>query len=410
MAMTRDAVWWRRPWNRGLKFFTRLGWLGADTQPDQLLERARRETALDDFGDMEFLEPMRLLIREFEANANADLAGSQVFASMVLGSLKNRLHIRKAIHDYPDITRQAITAPIFIVGLPRTGTTLLQGLLASASGLRTPLRWETDLTSPAPPALSSKREIRTQIRSAKGQAGFANRMSPGIPLAHAVGALLPEECNPLMMTSFRSLLHCTFFRCPEYHDYLYRTRFLHAYDWHKLHLQLLAFGSPPTTWSLKAPVHLGSLPELLRTYPDARVVFTHRDPLEAIPSMGALTAALHKLVAPAHDKALIGRDLMRNLAMMESAGHAARENWPADAPRFVDVRYPDLVADPLGTVRGILRHFDMAEDEDLPERIAGYQRENRRQRQRTHRYSLADFDLREDEIRTVFASEFRFLA
>ena len=409
MSMTHDAVWWRRPWNRALKGIAWLGWEGTVVQADHLLARARKATGLDDFGDMEFIEPLQLLIREFEANANADLAGRQIFVQMMVGSLTNRLRIRRAIHDHPEITLQAIEAPIFILGLPRTGTTLLQGLLANLSYLRTPLRWETDLMA-TPPALASRRDIKAHIKLARRHADFANGLSPGIPLAHAVGALLPEECNPLMMTSFRALLHRMLFKCPEYHDYLYRTQFLHAYDWHKLHLQVLSFGSPPKTWSLKSPVHTASLGELLRVYPDARIVFMHRDPLEVIPSTGALTASMHKLISPLHDNVEIGRDLMRNLSMLEDAGCVARDHWPASAPRFIDVRYADLVADPLGTLRRILRHFRLPEDDDLGANVGRYLMENQQQRRGRHRYSLADFGLQESEIRAIFRREFQLVA
>ena len=205
MAGTRDCVWWRPGWNVGHGLARRFGYRGADLDPDYLLARARKETALDDFGDEEFLEPMRLLLREFEANANADLTGRQVFAQMTFASLKNRLLIGQALRDRPQIAEQAITAPLFILGLPRTGSTLLQSLLASLGHLRTPLRWETELAA-APPAMAKERDVKAQIRFAKVQSDFANALSPGIARAHAVGAELPEECNPLLMSSFRALL------------------------------------------------------------------------------------------------------------------------------------------------------------------------------------------------------------
>jgi hypothetical protein len=408
MVMTREAVWWRRPWNGLLRGTTALGWRGTVLHPEHLLERAGKETGLADFGDMEFLEPLQLLVREFEDNANADPAGRQVFAHILLGSLKNRLRIRKAIGDYPDIARQAIASPLFVVGLPRTGTTLLQGLLANLRCMRTPLRWETDLT-PAPPAVAEPRAIKAQIKLAKDQTNYLNALVPAMAAAHEVGALLPEECNPLLMTSFRALLHCAFFPCPRYHDYLYQTRFRHAYEWHRQHLQVLSFGEPPRTWSLKSPVHLASLGELLQIYPDARIVFTHRDPLEAVPSMGALTASLHKILSPAQDKADIGREMMRWLSTMSEAGHAARDRWPASAPPFIDIRYPDLVGDPLGTLRTILRHFALPEDDDLEAKVGQYLHENRQHQQGRHLYSLAVFDLQESAIRTAFQREFDLL-
>jgi len=400
-------VWWRRPWNRGLRFATRLGWQGLALDADHLVATARKEAKLDDLGGAEFTDALELLLREFSATSRADDAGRQLFFQMVLASLKNRLRITHAFAQQPQIARIGITAPIFIVGLPRTGTTLLQGLLAAQGGLRTPLRWETDLT-PVPPAIARKREVKAQVRFAKAQTNFANKLSPGLPLAHPVGALLPEECNPLLMSSFRALLFTMFFPSVAYHDHLYATRFAHAYEWHRRHLQVLSFQMPPATWSLKAPVHMASLGELLAAYPDARVVFTHRDPLAVLPSTCALTIALRRLVSPEQDPHAIGREVMRNLPRMFEAGHAVRARWPDTAPRFIDVRYDDLVADPAATVRAILRHFAMPAD-DVDAAVARFLAEDAKQKRGRHSYTLADFGLSAADIRATFAREYELL-
>lgn len=407
MSSLDRPVWWRGPWNRGLRFATRLGWQGMGLDPDYLIAVARKETKLEDLGDPEFMDAMRLLLREFETNAGADPAGRQLFAQMVIGSLKNRLRITHAFAERPEIARVPIAAPIFIVGLPRTGTTFLQGLLAAQGGLRTPLRWETDLTA-EPPAVARKRDVKAQVRVAKMQSGFINGLSPGLPLAHPIGALLPEECNPLLMSSFRALLFTTFFPSVEYHDYVYASRFAHSYEWHKRHLQVLSFNAPPATWSLKAPVHMASLDELLAVYPDARVVFTHRDPLAVLPSMCALTIALRRLISPEQDRAALGRELMRNLPRVFEAGHAVRERWPAHTPRFADVRYDDLVNDPAGTVRAILRHFDMPHD-GVDAAVQRFLAEDAKHKRGRHSYRLADFGLEADEIRATFAREYALL-
>jgi len=295
--VTREAVWWRTGWNGALAIAARFGWRGTLVQAEELLARASRATGLDDFGDMEFLEPMQLLIGEFEARAAADASGRYVFAQFLLNGLTNRLRIREAVRKHPEIVRQAIAVPLFVVGLPRTGTTLLQGLLAGAGGMRTPLLWETTLGE-APPGVADDRQIKSQVKAAKAQAYAVNAFSPAMATAHEIGAMLPEECNPLLMTSFRALLPGLLFGCPDYQDHVYATGFRGSYDWHKLHLQVLAYMQPAATWILKGPVHLGSLDQLLRVYPDARIVFTHRDPLESIPSMGSLAACMRMLVSP----------------------------------------------------------------------------------------------------------------
>lgn len=407
MTSFDQPVWWRRPWNRGLAFATRLGWQGLALDAEHLVQVARKEARLDDLGDPEFFAALDVLLRDFEAHAGADAAGRQLFGQMVIGSLKNRLRITHAFAQRPQIARVPIAAPIFIVGLPRTGTTLLQGLLAAQGGLRTPLKWETDLTA-EPPAIARKRDVKAQVRFAKAQSGFINHLSPGLPLAHPIGALLPEECNPLLMSSFRALLFTTFFPSVEYHDYLYASHFAHAYEWHRRHLQILSFEAPPATWSLKAPVHMASLAELLAVYPDARVVFTHRDPLSVLPSMCALTIALRRLVSPAQDRMALGRELMRNLPRVLESGHAVRSRWPAHTPRFVDVRYDDLVRDPARTVRSILRHFELPDD-GVDDAVRRFETEDAKHRRGRHSYSLADFGLDADEIRATFAREYALL-
>lgn len=400
-------VWWRRPWNRSLRFIARFGFRGMEIDADAMIATARREAKLDDLGGTEFADALDLLLREFRETSQADEAGRQLFFQMVVASLKNRLHITQAFKDHPALSALEIAGPIFVVGLPRTGTTLLQGLLAAQPGLRTPLRWETDLT-PVPPAIAGKRQVKAQVRYAKATSGFANRLSPALPLAHPVGAFLPEECNPLLMSSLRALLFTTFFPSVAYHDHLYASRFAHAYAWHRRHLQVLSFGAPRATWVLKAPVHMASLGELLTAYPDARVVFTHRDPLAVLPSMCALTIALRRLVSPTPDPPAIGRELMRNLPRMFEAGHAMRERWPGTAPRFMDVRYEDLVADPARTVHAILRHFAMPA-EGVDAAVGAFLAEEARHPRGRHSYALADFGLSADAIRTTFAREYGLL-
>ncbi len=397
-------VWWRRPWNRGLRFASRLGWRGADLDAAHLIATAREEAKLDDLGGDEFTDALALLLGEFRDASGADEAGRQLFFQMVVASLKNRLYITRALTEHPAIAGIPVAAPIFILGLPRTGTTLLQGLLAAQDGLRTPLRWETDLT-PVPPAIAGKRQVKAQIRYAKAATGFANRLSPGLPLAHPIGAMLPEECNPLLMSSFRALLFTTFFPSVEYHDYLYASRFAHAYEWHRRHVQVLSHAAPPPTWVLKAPVHMASLAELLAAYPDARVIFMHRDPLAVLPSMCALTIALRRLVTPAQDSRAIGRELMRNLPRMFDAGYAVRDHWPVGAPRFLDIHYDHLVARPAATVHTIFEHFALPRG-GVDAAVERFIAEDAKRKRKRHAYTLDDFGLAPDAIRAAFAREY----
>lgn len=407
---TGEAVWWRGGLSGAISLAERLGaYRGAIVDIDLLHECARKETGCDDFGDPEYLEPLTRLVREFKLRAEADAMGRQVLVGVLLLALRNRLRIRDALRMHPEIERRKIVAPLFIVGLPRTGSTLLQGLLACAPGLRTPLRWETELAA-RPPALCTRGEIARHVRRVRYGARAAHWLSPRLASVHEFGADLPEECNPLLMTSLRALFFALLFDCPEYEDHVYASRFRNAYEWHKLHLQVLSFGGPERTWVLKAPAHLASLDALLRAYPDARVIFTHRDPVESIPSMASLAACLRALSTPAIDRLAMGRSVMKSLARMHGAGDAARERWPEGSPPFLDVGYETLVRDPLGTLRGILRHFGIDEGAHLEVKVGRYLASLRQRRRRTHRYRLAEFGLDQDEIRAVFSREIDWIA
>jgi hypothetical protein len=402
--VTREAYFRRQPWNAILRGAAALGFRGTSVAIDDLLARARKHTGLDDFGDPAFLEPLTLLTREFERNAGADPTGGQVFAAMLQQALCNRLYIRKALRDHPDIARQDIVGPVFIVGMPRTGTTLLQGLLAASGGLRTPLMWETK-PMPAPPALAGKRAIARHQRAVNAEVRATKFLSPRLSAAHEFGAMMPEECNPLLMTSMRARFPSAMMECPEYEEYLFSCGFGDAYDWHRAHLRFLSYGEAPVTWVLKAPAHMSSLAELLRTYPDARVIFTHRHPKESVASMAALAVCLHVLLSPRVDRRRVGEGVIAALAKSQARGHAVRDAWPLDAPPFIDVRYGDLTKEPVATVRNILRHFGMPEREGLDTALNAYLAEHGQHRRGVHRYELADFDISEAAVREIFDRE-----
>ncbi|MFO1314006.1 MAG: sulfotransferase [Burkholderiales bacterium] len=400
----RDTTMLRSLWNAALGCARLAGWSGADLDVDTLLARAVRATGIAEFGDPEFRVPMAILVEELAANAGADRAGRQLLSGLIGCALENRLYLGAALREHPEIGDVAVAAPLVIVGLPRTGTTLLQTALAAVPGLRTPLAWETRLPA-RPPALMSPRELaRHRARTAR-EVRFVNRMSPALAGSHEIGAELPEECNPLLLTSMRALL-LALYGCPRYEDWLYASGFRHAYDWHRPHLQALAWRQPPCTWVLKAPTHMASLAELLRVYPDVRVVFTHRDPVASTASTAGLNAALQKLASPSVDRRAVGTRALAMLRRMHSAAHAVRANWPASAPPYLDLDYATLAREPLATVRRILAHFGVAEPEGTGDAVLRALRALQRRRAPPARYTCAEFGIDEDDVREAFAAEY----
>ena len=397
----------RALWNAALTGARLAGWSGSLLDVDVLLARAARATGLTDFGDAGFREPLDLLVDGLVATAGTDASGRQFLAGTIQCALENRLRLVAAARAQPDVARVPVTAPFVIVGLPRTGTTLLQTALAAVPGLRTLRNWETRLP-PRPPALLAPRELERHRARAVREVRFVNWLSPALAGSHEIGAEAAEECNMLQLNAMRSQL-LALFAGARYQDWLYASEFRGAYDWHRRHLQALAYAQPPCTWVLKAPAHMASLAELLRAYPDARVVFTHRDPVASVASTAGLAAALWHLAAPVVDRAAAGALAMAMLVRSYGAADAARARWPASAPPFLDLDYATLAREPLATVRRILAHFGVAEPAGTGDAVLRELRALQRRRAPPARYTCAEFGLDEDEVRAAFAAEYALL-
>lgn len=404
MALVRKSVWWRRFASGALGLASILGWRGANFKLEHLLKKAIRETTLNDFGPDNFLVPLNILIKDFATHNKVDTLGRIVFSQMILSSLKNRLNLHHVIKHYPEVEKVQINAPLFVIGLPRTGTTFLQGLLSSVSTLRPLHNWETHQL-PIPQSLATKLQVQQQIKIAQGQIDGVNRLSPEFIKAHELGTMEPEECNPFLMSSFYALLFCQLIYVPDYFQYVIESQFGDSYTLHKKHLQSLSFNREKTTWFLKGPAHLASLAPLLTVYPDARIVFTHRNPLESLPSMASLTAMIRMVCLPWQDSKLIGPGMVKHLQQMLELGYRTRDSWPAGATPFLDITYKNLVSKPIDTVHQILNHFNISIPVGMDEKLNGYLKNRIQHRHGMHNYSLEEYGLDKTDLLEKFQRE-----
>jgi len=404
MALIRKSVWWRRYASGALGLISLLGWRGANFQVDYLLQKAIRETGLDDFGPDHFLEPLNILIKDFTTHNQTDTLGRFVYSQMILSSLKNRLNLHHVLKKYPEVEKVPINAPLVVIGLPRTGTTFLQGLLSQVSTLRTLQNRETHQL-PVPQGLATTQQIQQQVITAQAQIDGINWLSPEFIKAHELGTLEPEECNPFLMSSFYALLFCQLVYAPDYFQYVLASNFGDSYTLHKKHLQALSFNREEKTWFLKAPAHIASLDPLLAVYPDARIVFTHRNPLECMPSMASLTAMIRMVCLPTQDLKLIGPGMVKHLQQMLDVGYRTRDAWPATATPFLDITYKKLVSKPVDTVHQILNHFNIPIPEGMDEKLKSYLAKRTQHRHGIHKYSLDEYGLDEAEIMQTFQRE-----
>jgi hypothetical protein len=379
--------------NTGGRFMTSAVRLDADL----LIEEARRQARLDDFGEPAIDEPLRRLIHSYEHEAGLTLIGRIAARQDTLRLLGNRLKMQADRRRHPEIAAVEIRRPLFVTGLPRTGTTLLHGLLAQDPTTRVPYNWESMFPSPPPDRARHRTDPR--IGWAERQIRWFHRLNPEFRKIHALGARLPEECLIITSHSFLSFQFQTGHRVPSYQAWLEEQDLRPAYAAHRGFLQHLQWRCPAARWVLKAPAHLYGIRALLQTYPDAGIILTHRNPLEVVPSMASLHATLRSTFSDTIDPQETGAEATRRWA--EGIARALRERDAGTVPaeRFLDVMYADLVRDPIGTVRRVYRHFGLPVTEAFETRMRRFLTENPKDKHGQHQYTLDQFGLDRDEER-----------
>lgn len=365
-----------------------------------ILDEAVRQTGLEDYGDNDFQEPLRLLLRSLDTESYLTPLGRITARNDTLALLESRLHLVEDRKRNPGIAETQIRAPLFILGLPRTGSTLLHHLLAQDPRSRVAQAWEVMCPSPPPRRASYKTDPR--IAQAEKQLKWLDRLVPDFKAIHPVGARLALECLAITAASFQSWRFNTMYRVPTYQEWLGRQDARPAYQFHRRFLQHLAWAAPADRWVLKAPSHLHALETLFETYPDALVVQTHRDPATVLASVASLTAVLRGGFSDRVDKAEIGRDVLQHWIKGIEAAIRVRGSSRVSRERFLDVHYEDLVADPVAAVRRVYAHFGLSFTEEAARRIRRHLADNAQDRHGRHEYSPEEFALDPDEIAAPF--------
>jgi len=333
---------------------------------DQLIALARRRTGLTEFGETAFLDPLQTLLRACYEDGNLSLVGRVATRWDVVRFLSNLLRLFDEEQRAPEILALPVDRPIFISGLPRSGTTFLHSLLAEDPANLVPCVWQ--LIHPYPPRNSESGRDRRALRVAR-QLRLFGLLAPDFRRMHPIDAGSPQECSEITAHVFSSLRFDTTYRIPSYRHWLDKTGHLEAYGFHKRFLQHLQHQTADGgRWVLKCPDHVFALDAIRAVYPDARLVFVHRDPLAVLLSVARLTETLRRPFTRSIDKAEIGRqDSDRWLAATELMIAAAQEQRFAE-PIF-HVQYLDLVRDPVGTVAALYGHFGDALHPDAAARI-----------------------------------------
>jgi hypothetical protein len=313
---------------------------------DELVAAARARAGCDDFGEDTWQEGLGVLVRALEEEADLNELGQAAMADQIVGNLVNRLQIERCYAEHPEIDEQEIVAPLFGLGLPRTGSTALSFLLAQDPARR-PLRvWEAG--QPCPPPETATEHSDPRIATAQAGIDFTNEMFPGFAGMLPTAADGPQECLVPMAFDFRSLMFEGMAFVPSYTDWLLSCDMAPAYRYHRRVLKLLQWRCPPKRWWLKSPAHMLTIDALDAEYPDARFVMTHRDVAKVLASVCALYGTLGGVLANRLDGRAVGtrntyvwRTALERLIAFRDAGN---EN------RFVDLRFDAVQSDPMGEV------------------------------------------------------------
>lgn len=318
-------------------------------QPDRLIEQACESAGSDDFGpDDTWRDGLARLCDGLASEARLNDLGVEIAVLDIVRPLTSRLQIVKWRNDNPGVAAQKITRPIFIVGQPRTGTTILFDLLAQDPALRPPLTWEVDNPYPLP----RRKTYDSDPRIAETQASIemSEQIVPGLLAFHPMGALVGQECVRITAGQFCSMIFSVQYRLPSYYRWLlYEADHHPAYHYHRMFLQHLQSGVPGQ-WLLKSPAHLWQLDALVSEYPDALIVQTHRDPLNVISSISALTHHLRRL---ASDDSSITECAEQSCEEIVTGLERGMKTRDAMAQKVVDVQFTDFIRDPFTTIRAL---------------------------------------------------------
>jgi Sulfotransferase family len=360
-----------------------------------LIETAKRRCDFDDFGEGEFFEALSRLLQSCQDEARLNLMGKIALKVDTLETLCVRLQMQRDRQIYPDIPRQEIREPLFIVGLPRSGTSALHRLLSADPKHRSPLMWE--VRTPSPPTAAGEKR---RIQRAQQSCNFFNWLLPAFRYVHAVGPEVPQECVSLMTPAFLSDQFDAMYYVPSYRAWFLRQDLRPAYEYHRRFLQHLQFRRGARRWILKAPTHMRALPSLLSVYPDALFVQTHRTPVDAMASVSSLVVILRSAFSDIFDPVTVCREAIDYWS--EATERFLRDRDRLAKNRFCDLEHEEIRRDPLGAVRRIYNYFGWSLSPEAERRVRALVA-SQGQRRSNHRYDLAQFGSTPGKVLKAFA-------
>lgn len=366
---------------------------------DAIMNAAIKRSGVPDFGDMDFLEGLKKLRTSLDHHESYTPFGHFYMRQMILAMLVHRLRHVELLKQHPEIHNERIAKPIIILGLPRSGTTLLFNLLALDPTHRFMPNWEAFIAQ-VPPKGNYTIENDPRKKQAKWMLRFQKYLMPDIDTLHVFAPEIPEECTPILMQSFATQAYTGQFNIPDFSSWLDHADHFPTYRHHKKVLQALQWKYPGERWLLKSPDHLPAVEAILKTYPDACLVHIHRDPIKTIPSWASLSLVFRKVFYPNVDTFELGQQVLTRLAndvdrYMESRNILA-------SGQFHDLAYADFMKNPINTVQQIYERFGFEMSDQTEKKMREFLSANPKNKHGVHKYEPEDFGLTESMIRQRF--------
>lgn len=362
-----------------------------------LLDDARDKTGLSNYGDEWFIEPLQVLTSALIGEARLSEMGLTLTRQRLIALLADRLRLRKLQAEHPEILEEGVTVTAEICGLPRTGSTLLHRLLASSPRVTSTLSWETSYPLPFP---GEQPDAAVRKQKARDRAKLFEEMSPNFGDIHTIEWDGPEEDVILLDRTFTSMSFDSFYWVPTYGLWLREYDQAPAYRELREWLQVLQWQNPARRglpWILKSPHHLTAVETVLDTFPDCKIVMTHRSPAKAVPSYASMVCSISGQYSDEVDPRAVGPYWRDRFVTALHDFIDVRERRP---DRFVDVRFEHQLADPIGEATRVMAELGLPADRDA---LEAYLARNRAQRHGSHIYTAEDFGLTETELEQDFA-------
>ncbi len=367
--------------------------------PDQLILQAREQTGLDDFGWPPYREGLEALAATYDRHV-LDPAGRDRCRERLVTLLATRLRCENAFRTIPEVAEQAITAPIFVTGLPRSGTSALLNLLVEAPENRGVLQWEVHFPDPWPGSRPGDEDPRYRPLAE----ALERARDSDFAKMHFIDADTPEECVLLHAFALSGVQLGFEIMLEPYRSWLLGQDLHSLYAYQKQQLQLLNWRNPGQQWMLKAPAHMWGIDAIMAVFPDARFVWCHRDPRAVVPSINSMNRQVMKMYAGdcGHiDAAVMGRSVMEWYAASLERGLASRARLPREL--FVDCSQRELVAQPMGVVERVYRAFDLELSDASRAVLQAHVDANPKGKHGRHEYDLATYGLTREMIDDRFA-------